>query len=109
MREVHSSPESYSLSFRLSQLSFPSSASHLGFTGGSTFVASINCTELWEILNANSLTAPRDPGLASIRHDLQKSKSPCGCSRLRAHSKSICTVSKSIYAWFKKTLVEWKR
>src|SRR5262245_32790515 len=72
------------------------------------FIASINCTELWEILNANSLTAPTDPGLASIRHDSQKSNPPCGCSRLHAHSKSICTVSGSICAWFKKTLVEWE-
>ena len=102
-----SSPESYSLSFRLSQLSFPSSASPLGSTDGSTFVASTNCTELLEILNANSLTAPTGLGLASIRHDSQKLNRPCRSSRLRAHSKSICTVSGSICAWCKKTLVEW--
>jgi hypothetical protein len=76
---------------------------------GSTFIVSINCTELWETLNANSLIAPTGPGLASIRRDSQKLNPPCGCSRLRAHSKSICTVSGFICAWFKKKLVEWER
>lgn len=30
-------------------------------------------------------------------------------ARLQAHSKSTCTDSGSICAWFKKTLVEWER
>jgi hypothetical protein len=45
-----------------------------------------NCTELWEILKANSLTAPTGPGLASIRRDSRKLNPPCGCSRLRGRS-----------------------
>src|SRR5262249_52725720 len=94
---------------RSSRRSFPSSVSHLGFTGGSIFIASTNCTELWEILKANSLTAPAGPGLARIRGDSQKLNPPCGCSRLRGHSKSIFTVLGFICAWFKKRLVERQR
>ena len=81
MREVHWAPGPFNRfgEFPAEQPNdLPLSPTHPAFTGGSTFIASINCTALWEILNANSLTAPTDPGLASIRHDSQKLNPPWG-------------------------------
>ena len=39
---------------------------------------------------------------SSIRDESPKLNLPCGYSRLHAHSKSICSDSESICAWFKK-------
>ena len=57
----------------------------------------------WETSNANSIGAQTRPDWTNIRHDLPKLNPPFGCSRLHAHSKSTCTDSGSICAWFKKT------
>jgi hypothetical protein len=58
-------------------------------------------TDLWERM--------RERGDGTLRVSDRREIIQVGCSRLRAHSKSICTVSGSICAWFKKKLVEWER
>ena len=45
---------------------------------------------------------------AEYQGRMPKSKLTCGCSGLRVHSKSICSDSRRICEWFKKTFVAWE-
>jgi hypothetical protein len=53
--------------------------------------------------------AQRRPNWLSIRAESRNLNVPYVDSRLRVPSRSIYTGSESICAWFKKTLIEWKR
>jgi len=48
------------------------------------------------------------PEVQNIKHESPTLNRRCVFSRLRARSKSICSYSGFICAWFKRTLIEWE-